>query len=104
MTARGRALGSIPLHCELACVWEVTARKPGNVHRFRDFEDVGYLDFVTSAAAVAPELGIFSLDCGQFSLGHRIYRAILATREVAPSNTNLGMVLLLAPLATAAAR
>ena len=104
MTARGLALGTIPLHCELACVWEVTARKPGNVHRYCDFEDVSYLDFVTSAAAASPELGMFSPDYGEFPLGIRIYRAILATREVAPTNTNLGMVLLLAPLATAAAR
>ena len=31
---------------QIACLLEVTARKPGNVHRFRDFDDVSYLDFV----------------------------------------------------------
>src|SRR5207245_1505975 len=40
----------------LACVFEATARKPGNVHRFRDFDDLTYLDFVLSAAAIAPIL------------------------------------------------
>ena len=44
------------LHAQLACLWEATARKPGNVHRFRDFEDVTYLDFLQSAAAIAPIL------------------------------------------------
>ena len=34
---------------ELACLLEVTASKPGNVHRGADFEDVTFLDFATSA-------------------------------------------------------
>ena len=33
-----------------ACVWEATARKAGNVHRFQDFSDASYADFVLSAA------------------------------------------------------
>ena len=40
---------SLGLCAQLACIWEATARKPGNVHRFRDFADVGYLDFLVSA-------------------------------------------------------
>ena len=27
---------------QIACLLEVTARKPGNVHRFRDFEDLHF--------------------------------------------------------------
>ncbi len=105
MTARGRALGTIALHCELACVWEVTARKPGNVHRYCDFDDVTYLDFVSSAAAAAPALGWFDPTGDPvLPLGDRICQAVLATREVAATNTNLGMILLLAPLAMAAAQ
>ena len=34
---------------KLACIWEATARKPGNVHRFCDFDDTTYLDFLDSA-------------------------------------------------------
>jgi hypothetical protein len=34
---------SVGLFAHLACLWEVTARKPGNVHRYRDFDDVGFL-------------------------------------------------------------
>ena len=41
---------------QVACLLEVTARKPGNVHRFRDFDDVDYLDFLLSAAAIAGPL------------------------------------------------
>src|ERR1700731_4264732 len=41
---------------QVACIWEATARKPGNVHRFRDFRDTSYVDFLVSAAAMAPAL------------------------------------------------
>ena len=47
---------SAGLCAQLACVWEATARKPGNVHPSCDFEDVTYLDFLHSAAAIAPIL------------------------------------------------
>ena len=43
----------VGLCVQLACVWEATARKPGNIHRYRDFEDASYLDFILSAAAIA---------------------------------------------------
>lgn len=85
----------IGLAVQAACIWEVTARKPGNVHRFSDFEDAHYLDFLLSAAAVAPVLSA----AGQKRVGPTILEAMRATRQVTRSNTNLGMVLLLAPLA-----
>jgi triphosphoribosyl-dephospho-CoA synthase len=85
----------IGLLAQVACLWEVTARKPGNVHRYRDFDDATYLDFLLSAAAVAPVLAT-AADVG---IGEAVHEAIRRTRDVAPSNTNLGMVLLLAPLA-----
>src|SRR5712692_9314108 len=50
------ASNSIALHVHLACIWEATARKPGNVHRYHDFADAGYLDYLLSAAAIAPVL------------------------------------------------
>lgn len=78
-----------------ACVWEATARKVGNVHPGADFADTGYIDFVLSAAAWAfvPE--------NVLSVGTRVWRAVKATREFTGSNTNLGIVLLLAPLTAA---
>jgi triphosphoribosyl-dephospho-CoA synthase len=80
---------------QVACVWEATARKPGNVHRFCDFDDTSYLDFLLSAAALAPVLDA----AVSRRLGETVLEAVQATRTVVPSNTNLGIVLLLAPLA-----
>jgi triphosphoribosyl-dephospho-CoA synthase len=85
------------INAQLACIWEATARKPGNVHRFADFADASYLDFLLSAAAIAPVL-----DAAQASpVGETILRAVQATRQVVRTNTNLGIILLLAPLAMA---
>jgi len=88
----------VGLCVQTACVWEATARKPGNVHRFRDFADVSYLDFLLSAAAIAP---VMSTACHR-RVGATVLEAIAATRRVVASNTNLGVVLLLAPLAAVA--
>ena len=41
---------------QVACLLEATARKPGNVHRYRDFEDLHFLDFLLSATAIAGPL------------------------------------------------
>ncbi|HIN54128.1 MAG TPA: triphosphoribosyl-dephospho-CoA synthetase, partial [Planctomycetes bacterium] len=38
----------------LACLLEVSAPKPGNVHRGADFEDLTFYDFQTSAVAIGP--------------------------------------------------
>jgi triphosphoribosyl-dephospho-CoA synthase len=80
---------------QLSCLWEATARKAGNVHRFRDFVDASYLDFLVSAAAIAP---VLSQAVGR-PLGETILAAVRATRQVVTSNTNLGIILLLTPLA-----
>jgi triphosphoribosyl-dephospho-CoA synthase len=76
-------------------LWEATARKPGNVHRYRDFDDVTYMDFVLSGAAVGPVLDA----AGRRSVGETVLEGVRATRQVVVTNTNLGILLLLAPLA-----
>ncbi len=86
---------SDPLHAQMACVWEATARKPGNVHRYRDFGDTTYLDFVASAAAIGPVFG------ADLAVGELVLAGVRATRLVTRANTNLGILLLLAPLAVA---
>src|SRR5438552_2887307 len=86
---------SVGLCAQLACIWEATARKPGNVHRYADFADLTYLDLVQSAAAIAPVLSCAPLS----GVGKIVLEAVKATRQVAPTNTNLGIILLLAPLA-----
>ncbi len=85
------------LHAQLACVWEATARKPGNVHRYRDFDDMTYLDFVASAAAMAPVIAVAAHYC----IGATVCESVRLTRSVCRRNTNLGLALLLAPLARA---
>jgi triphosphoribosyl-dephospho-CoA synthase len=88
-------MADVGLWAQVACVWEATARKPGNVTRFHDFEDATYLDFVLSAAAIAPVMATAS----QRRVGQTVLEAVRATRQVVRGNTNLGIVLLLAPLA-----
>jgi triphosphoribosyl-dephospho-CoA synthase len=85
---------------QLACLLEVSAPKPGNVSPERHFHDTRYEDFLASAVAIGPALGA----AGERPLGATIRAAIEATARWTASNTNLGIVLLLAPLARAAAR
>jgi triphosphoribosyl-dephospho-CoA synthase len=85
---------------QLACLLEVSAPKPGNVSPGRHFHDTRYEDFLASAVAIGPELAA----AGENPLGTTIRRAVEATLRWTRSNTNLGIVLLLAPLARAALR
>jgi len=82
---------------QLACLLEARAPKPGNVSPGSDFADVGYDDFVASAAAIGTPLAAAAVT----PVGALIRAAIEATSRWAPSNTNLGIVLLLAPLVKA---
>ncbi len=85
---------------QLACLLEVSAPKPGNVSPERHFHDTRYEDFLASAVAIGPALGA----AGERPLGATIRAAVDATLRWTGSNTNLGIVLLLAPLARAAFR
>ena len=78
------------LCAQIACIWEATARKPGNVHRYRDFHDSHYTDFLLSAAAIAPVMA----NACQRRVGVTVLDAVRATRRVTGTNTNLGIVLL----------
>ncbi len=80
---------------ELACLMEATAAKPGNVHPAARFHDVTFADFVTSANAIER---VFRNKSER--VGTVIKNAVRATNAAVGSNTNLGMVLLLAPLAS----
>ena len=95
MSTAPRQLG---LLAQLACIWEATAQKPGNVHRFADFADSSYLDFLMSAAAIAP---VFDR-ADRLSVGELVLAAIQQAQNVVRTNAHLGTVLLLAPLAKAA--
>ena len=79
----------------MACLLEVSAPKPGNVHRGADFEDTTFVDFLASAVAFGNSIDAHS---GQ-PLGKTVLAAIRQTALMAGSNTNLGLVLLITPLA-----
>jgi triphosphoribosyl-dephospho-CoA synthase len=90
----------IQRHVQLACLLEVAAPKPGNVSPGRDFADMTYADMVRSALALGPPF------CGRRirrrGVGELIGDGVRATARVTTANTNLGIVLLFAPLARAA--
>lgn len=83
---------------QLACLLEVSAPKPGNVSPGASFHDARYEDFLASALAIGPALA----GAAERPVGVTIHSAIEATRRWTATNTNLGIVLLLAPLARAA--
>jgi triphosphoribosyl-dephospho-CoA synthase len=80
---------------QTACILEATARKPGNVHPGHSFPDLKYQDFIDSAHAVAPILA----KTVELGVGQAIRDAVAATCECVGSNANLGIILLLVPLA-----
>jgi triphosphoribosyl-dephospho-CoA synthase len=82
----------------LACLLEASAPKPGNVAPGRPFRDMTYEDFLSSAVAIGPVLA----QAGQRPLGETMRDAVRASRRWTGANTNLGLVLLLTPLARAA--
>jgi triphosphoribosyl-dephospho-CoA synthase len=84
----------------LACLLEVSADKPGNVSPRHDFPDMTFADMVRSALALA---SVFETErVRAASVGELIADGVRATGAVTASNTNLGIVLLFAPLARAA--
>ena len=88
----------IALAAEMACLLEVNAEKPGNVTRRKDFDELCFEDFIISAAAV----GAAFRRAAHVPVGETILSAVRATRRFVGVNTNLGIVLLLAPLTKAA--
>lgn len=80
-----------------ACLAEIEALKPGNVHIFADGHGMAVKDFVSSAEASSATISQADLN-----LGERIYRSIEATWDAVGCNTNLGIVLLCAPIIQAA--
>lgn len=80
-----------------ACEAEIRAFKPGNVSVESPGHSMTAQQFFDSARAAAP-----SLVAPGLSVGERILRAVEATHETVGCNTNLGIVLLCAPLLHAA--
>lgn len=80
-----------------ACLLELQALKPGNVHVFADGHGMVVQDFIRSAEASSQVIAQPGL-----SLGQRILQSVQATQESVSCNTNLGIILLCAPVVQAA--
>ncbi len=84
---------------QTACLDELQALKPGNIHIFADGHDMNISHFISSAEVSAPVL------CqSNVSVGARILTAVQATQQAVSMNTNLGIILLCAPLVHTAAQ
>ena len=94
---RGSTRPPVALAATLACVLEASAEKVGNVTPTRPFADVGFPDFVDSAAALGPAIA----QARPGRVGWAVWKAVAAARRVVPTNTHLGVALLLAPIAAA---
>lgn len=80
-----------------ACLAELDALKVGNVHAYAAGHRMEVADFVTSAEVSAPHLAKHGA-----SVGERVRGGVGATIAAVGQNTNLGILLLCAPLAFAA--
>jgi triphosphoribosyl-dephospho-CoA synthase len=83
----------IGLCAQLACIFDVAFKKPGNISFCWPGD---YIDFLASAAAIAPVME----QAPYRAVGVTILESVRATRRVTAGNTNLGIILLLSPLAS----
>ncbi|NJE05170.1 apo-citrate lyase phosphoribosyl-dephospho-CoA transferase [Thermococcus sp. M36] len=87
---------------------EATVPKPGNVNRYRDFEDLTLYNFLFADTAV---IGVYYeavktaellrkgiLSFSEAGIGELIKRAVQASREAQDSNPNFGVIALSVPL------
>jgi triphosphoribosyl-dephospho-CoA synthase len=82
-----------------ACILEASAPKPGNVHPGAGFPDLAHEDLVAAGIAIAPIMD----QAPAAPLGRTILAAVEESGRVSRSNANLGIVLVIAPLAAAEA-
>jgi triphosphoribosyl-dephospho-CoA synthase len=97
---------------QIASVLEVSGYpKPGNVHRTHDFDDMIFEDFLISGVVIGDtmketaERGLKycrSESLPKIELGKLIKTAVSQTNKWIANNTNLGIVMLLTPIAAAA--
>lgn len=95
----GLAPAQIATLYRAACLAELDALKPGNVHAYASGHRMEVADFVASA-----EVSGGPLAQGGARVGARVRGGVEATLGAVGQNTNLGILLLCAPLARAAER
>ncbi|MFK8069221.1 MAG: triphosphoribosyl-dephospho-CoA synthase [Gammaproteobacteria bacterium] len=80
-----------------SCITEIKAFKPGNVSIHSEGHGMEADDFIRSAELISPVMGNPDL-----TVGERILQSVQLTMSQVGCNTNLGIILLVAPLAQAA--
>ena len=98
---------------QISSILEVSGYpKPGNVHRTRDFHDMVFEDFLISGVAIGDtirEAATHALEINnsisfkEASLGKYILQSVKETDKWIANNTNLGIIMLLTPIAMSAA-
>ncbi|WP_245467843.1 triphosphoribosyl-dephospho-CoA synthase [Mesorhizobium sp. M6A.T.Cr.TU.017.01.1.1] len=97
MTSRALSRERLRVAYKDACRMEIEALKPGNVHLFADGHGMSAAQFMMSA-----EVSSGPLTDPRLPVGQRMLEAVRATRLAVATNTNLGIILLAAPLLCAA--
>ena len=91
---------------QIASALEVSGYpKPGNVHRTRDYDDMVFEDFVISGIVIGDTIrkATTDVDVENPQLGRYILEAVDETDRWIKNNTNLGIVMMITPIAAAAA-
>jgi len=98
MTMSHLDAATIAKHFLTSCNEELKALKPGNVHIFAPGHRMDVTHFENAAQAAAPHISVPG-----HKVGKRILNAVQVSMMASGCNTNLGIILLCAPLACAAA-
>ena len=91
---------------QIASALEVSGYpKPGNVHRTRDYDDMEFEDFIISGIVIGDTIkkATTNVNIDNPQLGKYILEAVSETDRWIKNNTNLGIVMMITPIATAAA-
>ena len=91
---------------QIASALEVSGYpKPGNVHRTRDYSDMVFEDFIISGIVIGDTIreACTDVDVDNPKLGKYILQAVAETDKWIKNNTNLGIVMMITPIAVAAA-
>ena len=91
---------------QIASTLEVSGYpKPGNVHRTRDFDDMVFEDFIISGIVIGDTIrqACINIDIENPQTGKYILQAVSETDRWIKNNTNLGIIMMITPIAQAAA-
>ncbi len=93
-------LDSVGLRVQFAIETECSARKAGNVHPQASFENLNHRHFVVAAKAIGERID----HCIGQPVGQIVLHSVRAMMDAVGTNTSLGTILLMAPLAAATHR